>query len=291
MSAYEEITRLIGNDNIVKAHKDLVMRGGNIANGKLCEYMDLSARSNRTKSTFIFDDEVEEEATEANRLGKLFMRKINTRTQDFGFIFTKAGTERLIHNISAGSIIKVYDDFRDEFNFIDDGKTELWRKATDYTKRNLIAKNITDMNNKTRIQYRTHGDRLHYLVIGKVVIMRQTGAKFEREVYPLSLFSVQRSDAKTQRLEIESTGFLNFYLDENILDNEISQTIGTNEISIDNNLSSTLTKIQLRLAHINLPNIQSINFDPTFSLIGVITGFGAEYLDKAWTEILKDANN
>ena len=233
MAAYEELVQLIGKKDIVKAHKDLVIRGGNFASGKLCEYMDLSARSNRTKSVFIFDDETEEDATEPSRLGKLFMR------------------------------------------------------ASDYTKRNLIAKNIMSMNNKTRIQYRTHGDRLHYLVIGKVVVMRQSGEKFEREVYPLSLFSVQKSDPKTQRLEIESAGFYNFFLDENILDGELTRLLQTNEISIDSSIGSTLTKIQLRLSSINLPYVQSIKFDPTFSLIGVITGFGAEYLDKAWAEILK----
>ena len=287
MAAYEELAELISKEDIVKAHKDLIMRGGTFASGKLCEYMDLSARSNRSKTVFVFDDEEEEEATESSRIGKLFMRKYDTKTQDFGFVFKKTGTERLIRNIAAGSPIKIYDDFRDDFNFVDDKKTELWNKASEYTKRNLIAKDIMSMNNKTRIQYRTHGDRLHYLVIGKVVIMRQSGDKFEREVYPLSLFSVQKSDPKIQRLEIESSGFYNFYLDENILDGEITRLLKTNEISIDGNLGSVLTKIQLKLSNINLPNIQSINFDPTFSLIGVITGFGAEYLDKAWVEILK----
>lgn len=287
MAAYEELVQLIGKKDIVKAHKDLVIRGGNFASGKLCEYMDLSARSTRTKTVFIFDDEMEEDATEPSRLGKLFMRKIDTKTQDFGFVFNKTGTEKLIRNIATGSPIRLFDDFRDDFNFIDDNKEALWQKASDYTKRNLIAKNIMSMNNKTRIQYRTHGDRLHYLVIGKVVVMRQSGEKFEREVYPLSLFSVQKSDPKTQRLEIESAGFYNFFLDENILDGELTRLLQTNEISIDSSIGSTLTKIQLRLSSINLPYIQSIKFDPTFSLIGVITGFGAEYLDKAWVEILK----
>lgn len=287
MAAYEELVQLIGKKDIVKAHKDLVIRGGNFASGKLCEYMDLSARSTRTKTVFIFDDEMEEDATEPSRLGKLFMRKIDTKTQDYGFVFNKTGTEKLIRNIATGSPIRLFDDFRDDFNFIDDNKEALWQKASDYTKRNLIAKNIMSMNNKTRIQYRTHGDRLHYLVIGKVVVMRQSGEKFEREVYPLSLFSVQKSDPKTQRLEIESAGFYNFFLDENILDGELTRLLQTNEISIDSSIGSTLTKIQLRLSSINLPYIQSIKFDPTFSLIGVITGFGAEYLDKAWAEILK----
>lgn len=287
MAAYEELVQLIGKKDIVKAHKDLVIRGGNFASGKLCEYMDLSARSTRTKTFFIFDDEMEEDATEPSRLGKLFMRKIDTKTQDYGFVFNKTGTEKLIRNIATGSPIRLFDDFRDDFNFIDDNKEALWQKASDYTKRNLIAKNIMSMNNKTRIQYRTHGDRLHYLVIGKVVVMRQSGEKFEREVYPLSLFSVQKSDPKTQRLEIESAGFYNFFLDENILDGELTRLLQTNEISIDSSIGSTLTKIQLRLSSINLPYIQSIKFDPTFSLIGVITGFGAEYLDKAWAEILK----
>ena len=287
MAAYEELVQLIGKKDIVKAHKDLVIRGGNFASGKLCEYMDLSARSTRTKTVFIFDDEMEEDATEPSRMGKLFMRKIDTKTQDYGFIFNKTGTEKLIRNIATGSPIRLFDDFRDDFNFIDDNKEALWQKASDYTKRNLIAKNIMSMNNKTRIQYRTHGDRLHYLVIGKVVVMRQSGEKFEREVYPLSLFSVQKSDPKTQRLEIESAGFYNFFLDENILDGELTRLLQTNEISIDSSIGSTLTKIQLRLSSINLPYIQSIKFDPTFSLIGVITGFGAEYLDKAWAEILK----
>lgn len=287
MAAYEELTQLISKDDIIKSHKDLIIKSGNFASGKLCEYMDLSAKSGRANTVFVYEDEEEDDATEPSRIGKLFIRKHDTKTQDFGFVFTKTGTEKLVRNIATGGLIKIYDDFRDDFNFIDDKKAELWSKASDYSKRNLIAKDITAMNNKTRMQYYTHGDRLHYLVIGKVVIMRESGGKFEREVYPLSLFSVQKSEPKTQRLEIESAGFYNFYLDENILDGEITRLLGTNEISIDGNLGSVLTKIQLRLANINLPNIQSINFDPTFSMIGVVTGFGAEYLDKAWVEILK----
>lgn len=287
MAAYEELTQLISKDDIIKSHKDLIIKSGNFASGKLCEYMDLSAKSGRVNTVFVYEDEEEDDATEPSRIGKLFIRKHDTKTQDFGFVFTKTGTEKLVRNIATGGLIKIYDDFRDDFNFIDDKKAELWSKASDYSKRNLIAKDITAMNNKTRMQYYTHGDRLHYLVIGKVVIMRESGGKFEREVYPLSLFSVQKSEPKTQRLEIESAGFYNFYLDENILDGEITRLLGTNEISIDGNLGSVLTKIQLRLANINLPNIRSINFDPTFSMIGVITGFGAEYLDKAWVEILK----
>lgn len=41
MAAYEELVQLIGKKDIEKAHKDLVIRGGNFASGKLCESINI----------------------------------------------------------------------------------------------------------------------------------------------------------------------------------------------------------------------------------------------------------
>ena len=57
--------------------------------------MDLSAKSGRANTVFVYEGEEEDGATEPSRIGKLFIRKHDTKTQDFGFVFTKTGTEKL----------------------------------------------------------------------------------------------------------------------------------------------------------------------------------------------------
>ena len=140
---------------------------------------------------------------------------------------------------------------------------------------------------KTDIQYRTHGDRLHYFVIGKVKTTERTRNSVENKVYPLFLFSCHETDQKRMTVEVEQSGFLNFWLDEKIFDGEISKALGGLEVTIDQDVAGKLTNIQQRINKLNITSVEKVEFDPSFSMIGIITGFETEYVDLAWKEILK----
>lgn len=189
----------------------------------------------------------------------------------------------MFHHLANMFYIEYLSYFRTHFLFEDEAKAELWDGAGDSIKKRLIAEDIRQMMKKTDIQYRTHGDRLHYFVVGKIV----TKDKGERKVYPLFLFSCSNTDQKRLNVEIEQSGFLNFWLDEKILDGEVTKIIGGLEITIDQQLPAKLANIQQRLKKINITTVEELEFDPSFSMIGIITGFETEYVDLAWKEILK----
>lgn len=276
MSAFDDFLERSSKEKFEEYRKDLVSTRGNFSSGTLAEYMDVSRRA---RNASLFDDE---EAATTSTLNKLFIRKVS-RTEDYGFIFDIHGTEKAIDKISSGGSIKIYEDFKDNLLFEDESKKELWNNAGDTVQKRLIAEDIKQMMKKTDIQYRTHGDRLHYFVIGKIV----TKERAERKVYPLFLFSCYETDQKRLTVEIEQSGFLNFWLDEKILDNEISKTLGGLEITIDQQLPAKLANLQQRLKKLNIATVEELEFDPSFSMIGIITGFETEYVDLAWKEMLK----
>lgn len=294
MSAFDEIAdRMIRQDKnfLLNKRRDLISPRGTILNGRLSEYMDVSKRArNMSRSYYLFDDEeIVDEDENITQLGRLFMRKNGSNTADYGFVFSKEGTERIIRDVGVGKgNIRLFEDYSDKLLFIDDKKAELWKNANN--KKSLIARDIESMMRKTDVQYRTHGDRLQYLVIGKVVIQLRNNYKVDRMVFPLFLFSCEgerRAISKTLSIDIDQTGFLNFSLDENILDSEISKIIGGTEITIDNSFTMKLTEIQKQIPNKQYLNVESIEVDTTYSMIGIITGFETEYLDKAWEKILK----
>jgi hypothetical protein len=95
-------------------------------------------------------------------------------------------------------------------------------KTSEINKKKVIALNIDWMIKKTNIYYRTLGDRLHYFTVGKITTGFEKGSI---KHYPLFLFACSNVDEKKQKIEIETKGFLNFWLDKNILANEISKMI------------------------------------------------------------------
>lgn len=276
MSAFDDFLERSSKNKFAEHRKDLVSTRGNFSSGMLAEYMDISGRA---RNATLFDDE---DVTKDSRLNKLFIRKVS-RTEDYGFIFDIHGTEKAIDRISSSGTIKIFDDFKTHLLFENDDKKELWNEASETIKKRLIAEDIRQMMKKTDIQYRTHGDRLHYFVIGKIT----TKNRGERKVYPLFLFSCSDTDQKRLTVEVEQSGFLNFWLDEKILDNEISKAIDGLEISIDQHLPAKLANIQQRLKKLNITTVEELEFDPSFSMIGIITGFETEYVDLAWKEMLK----
>lgn len=293
MGAFDEILKNTGEQFMLQSKKALVSPRGSILSGKLSEYMDVKAKAkNRIHQMMMLDDDEEVDDSEpidsSTQLGRIFVRKAGSSTMDYGFVFNKDGTERAIKDISVGDgKLRIYENYRDKFLFIDDNKKELWSRATN--QRSLIASDIEYMMRKTDVQYRTHGDRLHYLVIGKVIIYYQNGfGMADRMVFPLFLFSCigeRKEICKTLTIEVEQAGFFNFSFDENYLDSEISKIINSSEVVMDDKFPQLLTEIQEKIPKKQYLKIDKIEVDPTFSMIGIVTGFETEYLDRAWEKI------
>ena len=169
-----------------------------------------------------------------------------------------------------------------EFYFQDLAQATVWHQASASLQKRLIARDIKQMIRKTDIQYRTHGDRLHYLVIGKVA----TTTARECKNYPLFLFTCEHCDEKKQTATIETSGFVNFWLDQEIYDGEISRQLGQLEISIDDDFTGKIQTLAAQLNILTFPDFQKVEVDPDFSLLGIVTGFETEYVDRAWEKIL-----
>lgn len=236
----------------------------------------------------LLDDEPETfgESTNTRDTIRQIYLKAGRSAADFGFVFTPAGTQTIISQLQKTTReheLNLFDDLRGEFYFRDPQKAAIWADASQALQKRLIARNMQQMKRKTDIQYRTHGDRLHYLVIGKVT----TQTARERKNYPLFLFTCEASDEKKQLVTIETSGFVNFWLDQEIFDGEISKILsGQLEITIDENFTTTLQTLTQRLNQLTLPDYQHVAVVPDFSLLGIITGFETEYLDRAWGKIL-----
>lgn len=286
MAAFDEIINKNGSDNLISYRKVLVSPTGSLISGSIPEYMDLTSRSrNRT----LFDISSQEEADETTRpeqLGALFIKKPGRATRDYGFVFDKDGTEKIMREIIAGNPLRISKDFLFHFRFENDRKAELWRAAKDTTKKRLIAYDLTQLKKKTDIQYRIHGSRLHYLTLGKVTATILEQSKSQRMSFPLFLFDCVHTDHLKQIAEIEQSGFVNFSLDEKYFNSEIQKITGGLTIDADSTLPTRLNSIKSKIEKLEIPNVEDIHVDITFSMISIVTGFEAEYLDKAWEKIL-----
>ena len=276
MSAFDDFLDRISLDKARNYREELVSNSGTFISGKLPESMSLSGRA-RNGATVDWRDSL----NKSQELHGLCLGE-SSYSNRFGFVFNSQGTERAMEKISAGGKLKLYEDFRNNF-LLHGEKEEIWNEAGDRIKKKLIQEDVREMIKKTEMQYRTHGDRMHYFVIGKVV----THEKNERKVYPLFLFTCVNMDRDNLAAEIEQTGFLNFRLDKDKLDGVVSRYLGGEEITIDDKLAEKLNSIKLKLNNLNSDAFDAMEFDPLFSMFGIIEGFETEYLDPAWKEILK----
>lgn len=286
MAAFDEIIEKNGSENLVTYRKALVSQTGSLISGVIPEYMDLTSRSrNRTVFNMLNDEEADE-TTSPDQLGALFIKKPGKSTRDYGFVFNTEGTERIIRELVAGNALRISKDFLSCFRFENEQKAELWYAAKDATKRRLVSYDLIQLKKKTDIQYRTHGSRLHYLTLGKITATVIEQSKSQRMSFPLFLFDCIRTDHLKQTIEVEQSGFLNFSLDEKYFDSEIKRIVGGLTIDADTTLPTKLNTIKNRIEKLEIPNIEDIEVDITFCMISIITGFEAEYLDKAWEKIL-----
>lgn len=280
MSAIDEILKNFGPKFAAESRKRLISASGSIISGKLPESMKLSSK--------IVPVVMELQNEEAEPKKSSEVRSIDMGSNHHGFVFDRDGTEKLISRIIASpeGELRIFDDLKDNFLFNSEKDTELWRQCN--RQRSIVAKNIQAMMKETDVQYRTHGDRLHYLVIGKISFDYQKGHTTEHVTYPLTMFSCQGERKYVEKyltLQVEKTGFINFVLDERMLDSELMKINHGAQVSIDKSLFDTLSKIQASIPKLRFKNIDNVEIDPTFSMIGVITGFETEYLDPVWEKI------
>lgn len=288
MSAYDELTSQLTQESLDCFRKKLISPRGMIVSGKLCEYMDLSSRV-RNNSVFDLDESNDDEPESSTQVNKIFMRRNTSKTQNSGFVFDEGGTQKIIQKVINSSDLKILD-LKDNFLFINEQKKELWNGVSEARKKNLIFKNIYKMKKDTDVQYRIHGSRLHFLVVGKVSFTKNSGNKTEHLAFPMFLFECSETREKECVVSVDQSGFMNFTIDDPKYFNgalkEWSE-YDENEIVMNNSLPMKLNSLKEYVKRINLPSITDIEFDPQYSMIGVITGFETEYLDKAWSNILK----
>ena len=288
MSAYDELIGQLTPESLESFRKKLISPRGMIMSGKLCEYMDLSSRT-RNYSVFDTEDSEDDEPESSTQVNKIFIRKNGSKTQNSGFVFDGEGTEKIIQKVINSSELKLLD-LQNNFLFEDERKKELWDNISENKKKNLIFKNIYKMKKDTDMQYRIHGSRLHYLVIGKITFTKESGNKTEHFAFPMFMFECSETREKECAVSIDQVGFMNFTIDDpKFFNGALKEWEGfeENEITINNSLAIKLNSLKEYVRKINLPSITEIEFDPQYSMIGVVTGFETEYLDKAWGSILK----
>lgn len=282
MSAIDEILKNFGPKFATESRKQLISSRGSIISGKLPESMGLSSKIS-TIAIESQDGNAEPEVKSSTEV-----RSLNMGTGRHGFVFDRDGTEKIISRLitSPDGELRIFDDLKDNFLFSNEKQSDIWSQCN--RQRSIVAKNIQAMMKETDVQYRTHGDRLHYLVIGKISFDYQKNFTSEHMSYPLTMFSCQGERKIVEKyltIQVEKTGFVNFVLDERMLDSELMKLNGGAQLTIDRELPNTLSKIQAIIPTLRFKNIENVEIDPTFSMIGVITGFETEYLDPVWEKI------
>jgi hypothetical protein len=279
ITAYDDILEYSSTKQFSDFRRVLIGNRGTIASGNLAEGLTLLFDKNESqKNIELFANEEQKKQVPVNLVQKI------GRGQP-GLIFNKNGYEEVLRQVESRGEIAI-SNLVDKLKFTKDSDAEIWKDSSDITIRRCVSRNLDKLIKETQIQYRVHGDRMHYLTVGQVVIETYQG-KTER--YPLFLFSCPELDLSKLTAQVESTGFVNFWLDKNIFDNEIAKKRSDNfEITLDSNFANEVNTISQYLNGVNLSaKYKSITVDPSYMSFQIVTGFEAEYVDSAWGEIMK----
>jgi hypothetical protein len=204
------------------------------------------------------------------------------QTQHPGLIFDAAGTDRALSIVANNGRLKLHEEFAPYLKFKKQEDKDAWEQAERSARKRCIARNIDDLLKKTDVNYRTHGDRLHYLVAGLVTI--QHGNKSDH--FPLFLFSCSDLNRHTLEAEIESTGFLNFWLDRYLLEGTAVAAMGRYEVNLDEAFPSLINTVASKLSALESSEFDAISVDPKYTALSIVTGFEAEYIDPVWDKIV-----
>lgn len=279
MTAYDEILAYNSKGKFNDFRQALVHARGTLSGGVFGSTMGMQ-----------YDDPTTEENDELNTDEPIVESKIPKRiylkmgrTPQPGVVFDENGTDRALSNISNGGMLKLLEEFGNFLKFSTQEEKDNWLNAERTVKRRCLARNLEELNKKTDIYYRTHGDRLHYFVVGLVSI--KVGANTGN--FPLFLFPCSEINKNTLEAEVETAGFLNFWLDKNWLENSLLSTLGSYEIHFNDTFASVLNSVTSKINNLQLSSFDEIHVDPKYSGISIVTGFEPEYIDPAWEKILE----
>ena len=278
-TAYDSILEFSNPEQFAEFRRVLVGNRGSIASGNLTEGMSLVFDRNSSINQSLFDTQAPSE----NIIG--IWQKMGSRNQP-GLIFNKNGYEEVLRQVESRGEINI-SNLVDKLSFKTHKDEELWLSAADTLKKRLLSLNLDKLKKETDTQYRTTGDRMHYLTIGLVEV---TDFKDQVYRYPLFLFSCPDLDINKFSAKIDQTGFVNFWLDKNIFSNEIGIKRDNNfEIDIDPDFANQVNTISDYMNGVNLTaRYKSVNVNPQYMAFQIVTGFEAEYVDPAWAKMLSE---
>lgn len=279
-TAYDNLLEYSSIKQFGEFRRVLVGNRGTIASGNLSRGMTLAFNKNQSD-----ENETLFEQGQAQQIPINIVQKIGSYSHP-GMIFNKNGYEEVLRQIESRGELSL-SSLIDKLRFARESDETIWEKTTDAIKRRCISRNLDRLVKETQVQYRVHGDRMHYLTIGMVQVETYQD-KTER--YPLFLFSCSELDLNKLTAQIDSTGFVNFWLDKNIFENEIGQKRNNNfEVTLDNDFASEVNTISQYMKGINLSaKYKSVMIDPSYMAFQIVTGFEAEYVDPVWAKILKE---
>lgn len=276
MSAFDEILAYSSKEKFNDFRQSLVAhKRGTLSSGSLSSSMSVQYENNASQADIPQDDS----QTQNTAPQKILLK--SGKTPQPGIVFDENGTDRAISIVSNGGKLKLLDEFGDLLKFGNQGDKDNWLGAERKVKKRCLSRNVEELIKKTDINYRTHGDRLHYFVVGLVEI--KADAEWSR--YPLFLFSCSDINKNSLETEIETTGFLNFWLDKNYLENNLTSSVGGYEINMNEKFASVLNNIAGKINNLQLSSFDEIKVDPKYSAIAIVTGFEAEYIDPFWERL------
>lgn len=277
-SAFDNILEYSSTKQFGDFRRVLVGNRGTIASGNLVKGLTLVFDKNTDNQNELFTEEDQDNRSPINIVQKL------GGYNHPGLIFNKNGYEEVLRQIESRGELSL-TSLLDKLKFDKDIDESIWEKSSDATKRRCISKNLDKLIKETQVQYRVHGDRMHYLTIGMIEVETYQGKK---ERYPLFLFSCPELNLNKLSAQVDSTGFVNFWLDKNIFENEIGKKRGNNfEVTLDNSFANEVNTISQYMNSINLSaRYKSVTIDPSYMAFQIVTGFEAEYVDPAWEKIL-----
>lgn len=282
-TAYDNILEYSSIKQFGDFRRVLVGSRGTIASGNLVKGLTLIYDKNDSEQNAELFEDHTKDRTPVNIVQKL------GGYNHPGLIFNKNGYEEVLRQVEVRGELTL-TNLIDELKFAKESDESTWEKATGTVKRRCISKNLDKLIKETQVQYRVHGDRMHYLTIGLVEV-ETFQDKTER--YPLFLFSCPELDLNKLSAQVDATGFVNFWLDKNIFGNEIGNRRSNNfEVTLDNDFASEVNTISQYMNSINLSaKYKSVKIDPSYMAFQIVTGFEAEYVDPAWAKILKEENS
>jgi hypothetical protein len=271
MSAFDEILAFSSIEKLNDFRQALIShKRGTLTSGSFAESMRV-----------VFDTQTDDDEDSLTP-NKIFLN-ITNKPQP-GFIFDANGTDRALSVISNAGTLKLLDEFAGFYKFKLDKETEAWSKSDRAIKRKCIGRNLEDLIRKTDINYRTHGDRLHYYVVGLVTIEEDKSVNS----YPLFLFPCNEVNKNSMTVEVEQTGFINFWLDKYYLEDTLYKNNKGYEVTIEENFPTLLNSISIKIANVQNASIDNITVDPKYSAVSIVTGFEPEYIDPVWDKLLKE---